>query len=144
MTISRAFFSSRRFVWVALLVTLPCAGCSKGTPRVPVAGKVMLDGKPLQFGGLSFQPDAGPAAHGAIGADGRFSLTGEDAVCVGRNVVSVACFEADAPNFRKPEGERSPGKSLIPERYMSFATSGIVIDVQPEMDDVVIELRVRK
>lgn len=125
-----------------MTATLMATGCSSRPPATPVIGRVTLDGKPLEFGGVFFQPSSGFGAGGAIGPDGRFEIQERGGATVGPNKVAVSCFEANSPTFRQPiEGEPVSGKSLVPDKYTSAATSEIEIDVRPGMDEVVIELR---
>jgi len=50
------------------LLSLFAIGCSDGRPdRVPVSGQVLIDGKPLTCGGVTFIPDGHRASHGTIG-----------------------------------------------------------------------------
>ena len=58
---------------LAVMLASGCAGES-GPPRLPVSGKVTLDGKPLPSGTITFLPTGkGEAASGPI-ADGSFAV----------------------------------------------------------------------
>ena len=49
--------------FVAILITcILSAGCPRGPTLVPAAGRVTLNGKPLETGAIMVQPTAGPAA----------------------------------------------------------------------------------
>jgi len=130
-------------ICVSLLFALP-AGCSRGPQIVPVKGKVLYNGEPLEFGSVMFQPEAGQPARAEIQPDGTFELTTEspgDGATVGPNRVRVTCYEAQGAAASGSEGEMALGKSLIPRRYTDVDTSGIVIDVPPGgQDDVVVRL----
>jgi hypothetical protein len=71
-----AMMASRRF-WVALLL-LGLLGCSGKSSRVPVAGTVTLDGKPLADASVSFHPrdqTPGLGGQGRTGTDGKYAIT---------------------------------------------------------------------
>lgn len=117
-----------------LVMTAALTGCGEGRPLAHVEGQVLYKGKPLEFGSVTFQPAGGQPARADIGPDGKFVLTtpgeGNGAV-VGFNKVRVTCYESQAPSYAAPtEGEGGLGKSLIPERYASYETSGITMEVQ--------------
>ena len=120
------------------------SGC-KQTPRVvPVAGKVLYNGKPLPFGSVMFQPDQGQAAVGDIQADGSFKLSSygpDDGAVPGKHKVSVSCYEGHRPG--KASGD-SLGKLLIPLKYTRFGSSGLTAEVQDtagkDPQEVILEL----
>ncbi len=127
-------------VLVALLL-----GCGSDVELAPIRGKVLYNGQPLKFGGVTFQPIAGEPATGTIQSDGSFTLTTFDegqGATVGKNQVRVTCYERQDPNAPPAKlGEDVLGKLLIPQRYTSYDTSGLTIVVSPEgKDDVVLEL----
>ncbi len=128
-----------------LLVTL--CGCGDGRPQLaPVTGQVLLDGKPLTFGGVMFQPDKGQPATGVIGADGKFQLSTfdpGDGAAVGRNRVRVTCYEGQKAAAENPDAEMALGRLLIPTKYTSIDTSGIVVEVDSSGKEVTIELSSR-
>ena len=122
------------------------AGCGERRPLSRVTGQVLFDGKPLQFGTVSFQPEFGQPATAVIQPDGSFSLhtVGEGAgAVVGRNLVRVACYEIQNPNASAggQPGEGALGRSLIPQKYTAYETSGLAVEVQPGKNDpILIEL----
>lgn len=119
---------------VACLIGL--SGCGRRPALAPVSGRVTLDGKPLEFGSVMIQPAAGPAARGTIQADGSFTVgtfTPGDGAIVGPATVRVACYEQQRPGGPPPQGELALGKSLIPEKYTQFETSGITATVAAGM-----------
>jgi hypothetical protein len=121
-------------------------GCGGGGPElVPVEGKVLYNGQPLEFGSVMFQPANGPMARGQIEPDGTFTLeTGDDTgAVVGKHQVRITCFETQRPGAQlemTDGGEPGVGKSLIPRKYTSLATSQISVDVTPDQEPIVIEL----
>lgn len=126
---------------VVLLVIAAMAGCDRGPERAPVEGIVLFEGKPLQAGTVMFQPVGGQPSQARIRSDGTFTMEtfgyGPGAV-VGRCRVAVTCFESDVAG-REKEGddEVALGRSLVPERYAQYATSGIEVEVQPGQNDLV-------
>lgn len=138
-------FLSRFLVLACVAIIL--AGCgSKRVATTPVSGTATYKGKPLKFGSVLFQPEVGPPATGTIQPDGTFTLstytTGDGAV-VGKNRVQVSCSDKQDPNAPKQTGnvEQTVGKSLIPQKYTNYSTSGLEIDVKPGMSPVPLDLK---
>ena len=135
---------SRAGVAALLVACLACdVGCSRRPSLVPVSGRVTLDGKPLEFGSVMIQPVAGPAARGTIRPDGSFAVgtfSPGDGAIVGPASVRVACYEQQRPGAPPPQGELALGKSLIPEKYTQFETSGITATVAAGMGPLAIDL----
>src|SRR5262249_8325025 len=95
------------------------AGCNRGPKMLPVSGKVIYNGRPLEFGVVMFQPPSGQPAQGQIQPDGTFTLSTyrlNDGAVVGKHKVRVACYESMRPGFVKGSGEQSLGKPLVPEK----------------------------
>ncbi len=134
-----------RVTLTAMLVgclTVP-VGCGRRPTLVPVSGRVTLDGRQLEFGSVMIQPAAGPAARSTIGPNGSFTagtFKPGDGVIVGSATVRVACYEQQRPGAKPSDGELALGKSLIPEKYTQFETSGITVAVEPRMPPLEIEL----
>src|SRR4051794_27534527 len=100
---------------VSLIVII--GGCSRGPAMVPVTGKVLLGGKPLEFGSVTFQPPRGQPAQGTIQSDGTFTLSTyrlNDGAVIGKHKVRITCYESEKPNATKSPGEQRLGKLLIP------------------------------
>lgn len=119
-------------------------GCDEGPLVVPVSGKVVYNGKPLEFGSVTFQPPRGQPAIGDIQHDGTFTLSTyrpNDGAVVGTHKVRIACYESQRnPNAKGP-GEQSLGRLLIPRRYTLFDQSGLSAEVRPDQNDpIVLEL----
>lgn len=125
------------FGFMALLLAgLVLVGC--GGDRlsvVPVEGKVLYQGKPLEFGAVTFQPAAGPPASGAIQSDGSFRLStygNQDGAVPGMHKVAIVCFDSQRPDAPPPDPSAEPGlgKPLIPRKYLSADTSGLTAEVK--------------
>lgn len=131
----------RRLTVIAFVAVISMAamGCGRRITLVPVAGRVTLDGKPLEFGAIMVQPQAGPAAQAKIAADGSFRLgtfTPDDGAIPGPATVRVICRKEVTP----PGGERAFGPNLVPEKYGRFDTSGITVDIKAGMPPLDIPL----
>jgi hypothetical protein len=125
-------------------LTMVAGGCGPRRELVPVHGRVLLDGQPLAFGGVSFQSESGQPATARIEPNGSFTLAvfGEGAGAVpGPSRVLVTCYEGQRQSAADRDREPFLGKLLIPDRYTAYETSGLAIDVQPGMDlPVVLQL----
>lgn len=112
---------------------------------VPVTGKVIYNGKPLEFGTVTFQPSHGQPARGDIQPDGTFTLSTyrlNDGAVLGKHKVRVACYESQRPGTVKAPGETSLGKLLIPSKYTSFEQSGFSAEIHDgENPPLVFELK---
>ena len=126
---------NRLLLLFACLVLPAVAGCGEERLSLasPVKGKVLLDGKPLTFGGIMFQPANGPPARAQINSDGTFSLSTYDdfdGAAIGPHRVRVTCFENQRPATAADINKELPsGNSLIPAHYNSFDHSGLSAEV---------------
>jgi hypothetical protein len=111
------------------------AGCGDPGPKlVPVAGVVLIDGKPLTHGFVQVAPVGGRAATGKIGPDGRFTLTTfteNDGCYVGTHPVAVVATESI---------DGSSQRWHAPKKYTSADTSGLTVTVDGPTDGLKIEL----
>lgn len=130
----------------AVAIALAAAGCNNGPSMANVSGSVTLDGKPLEFGYVVFQPAQGQPAQGEIADDGAFTLSSfkpGDGAQVGSHKVTVLCYQGHSPAAKanQPQGHVSLGASLIPLAYTRSGMSGLRVDVPAEgLDGYVIEL----
>ena len=122
---------------VAALV-LAAAGCGSDLPQtVKVAGRVTFDGQsPPAAGSVLFLPTEAAEGFplrpgsGAFAADGQFqaqTFEPGDGLMPGKYLVSVECW--DTP----PNMQGNPGKSFVPKKYQSPQTSGLKLDITPDM-----------
>ncbi|MBN2581384.1 MAG: hypothetical protein JXB10_20550 [Pirellulales bacterium] len=127
---------SKCILWIGfVLLTSFFAGCGDGRPkRVPVSGRVLIDGRPLEVGFIRVVPQKGRPATGPIEADGRFRLKTyeDDDGCVpGTHGLMVV-------------GSKNIGETAIqwfaPEKYASIKTSGLQLKVNGPRNDVEIHL----
>src|SRR3954471_19632010 len=136
-------WGSTSFFALQLVILVVLAGCNRGPKMVPVTGKVIYNGHPLEFGVIMFQPTSGQPAQGKIQPDGTFNLSTyrlNDGVVIGKHKVRVACYESMRPGFAKGPGEQSLGKPLVPEKYTLFDVSGLTGDVDEDHRDFTFEL----
>ncbi len=141
-------FLARRPTIVACLMIVclvPSVGCKRSPRVVPVAGKVLYNGKPLPFGSVTFQPTKGQSAVADLAQDGSFTLSSyglNDGAVPGRHLVSVVCYENMRPGKQR-QGD-SLGKLLIPLKYTRLGSSGLTADIQDAStgapQEVVLEL----
>src|SRR4051812_42888985 len=140
----RRMQSPSRFRFVRLLVTLLfVAGCNRGPKMTPVTGKVIYNGRPLEFGVVMFQPPSGQPAQGEIQPDGTFNMSTyrlNDGVVLAKHKVRIACYESMRPGIVKGPGERTLGKPLVPEKYTLFDQSGLAADVNENNHEFTFEL----
>ena len=125
----------RRLLAAAICASAFAAGCGDGRPtRVPVSGKVMIDGQPLTRGAIRFKPADGRVATGEIGPDGAFTLSTfepGDGAAVGTHAVTVHASE---------ELEANAIRWHVPKKYQRASTSELTQTIDGPTDAVVIEL----
>ncbi|WP_165246353.1 hypothetical protein [Paludisphaera soli] len=122
----------------AALVVAAVVGCgdSSEPPRLPVSGKVTLDGKPLPAGQLTFVPLDGRTASVAEVRDGAFQTDGSTGPAPGRYQVEIYAVESTGKTIPSPD---IPGatieeeRDLVPERYN--VKSELTAEVKPDGDN---------
>ncbi len=111
------------------------SGCGDGLPRrVPVSGRVLIDGKPLEYGTVQVFPNGQRMAYGTIGPEGKFTLTTfteNDGCMLGKHPVAILAYTSIGSNKIQ---------WFAPKKYTAPATSGLEIDVPGPRDDVEINL----
>jgi hypothetical protein len=136
---SQTFFSLRfeavtSAIILGVALLLSC-GCGDGRPsRVPVSGRVMIDGKPLAKAGVRFYPTGGRSSSGRTDAEGRFVLTcfePNDGALVGSHKVIVAAIEEISGNTVKWNA---------PKKYAQPDTSGLQATIGGATDDLKFDL----
>lgn len=122
-----------QYAAVACLLALQ-AGCSDKTPdRLPVTGRVLIDGKPLTHGRIEVAPQGARPAYGEIDGEGRFTLTTfkkGDGTVVGVHPIAVSAVE-HVDGFHD--------KWHAPKKYSSLG-SGLTIEVDPNVSEPTVEL----
>lgn len=122
--------------WVLLgMAVLSLCGCSDGRPeRVPVSGKVTIDGQPLTSGFVRLVPDDARPSVGRIQEDGSFTLTTftkKDGSVPGTHRVAVVAYD---------EANPSQLRWLVPRKYSHAKTSDLTVDIDGPTDALEIEL----
>ena len=123
----------RRWFCAYALAIISCsiAGCSEQIDRLPVQGRVLVDGKPLQFGVVMVVPQGARPAMAELDTEGRFELMTYkpgDGTVLGKHKMSV--------NAGEVLNEVSV-RWHAPKKYAGVSSSGLFIDVSPDMDDEV-------
>ena len=122
--------TARAIALVTCLVTAATIGCGGGDDGfASVEGVVLLDGKPLTSGMVTTLPMKGRGSQGRIDGEGNFRLTSGDlgtGAQVGQHRVAVMAVENEG-SF-SPE---KPKKLLVPYKYTTAETSGLMIEVKP-------------
>jgi hypothetical protein len=129
--------------WRLLAGLLAAAAVGCGTPKpatAPIAGRVLVDGKPLAEAAVLFEPVAGGVpARGSTRADGSFTLSTfgrDDGALVGRHRVAISKVttgDVAVDEFGLEASLPKPGvepKSVLPRRYADPATSGLEATVE--------------
>lgn len=110
------------------------AGCGNGPAIVPVSGVVTIDGKPLTYGHIQVVPKGWRAASGAIGGDGRFTLTTTvqgDGCATGTHQVAILAGESVSPETMKWHA---------PQKYADIQTSNLTVTITGPTEDLKIAL----
>jgi hypothetical protein len=139
-----------------LLAMTGLLGCGEGSRRfeyVLIKGKVTLDGKPLALKSVCLHPEectSGLGAQGLTAEDGSVNLVavvgGATEVIKGaipgryRVTISDIELEAGSPQDLQASQPRKP-TIAIPSVYSSVDTTPVRLEVAPDMNDVVIELK---
>jgi hypothetical protein len=107
-----------------------CGGSGDNLPRQPVSGAVTLDGKSLERGTISFQPDSGlPTAAAVAISAGQYSIARTEGLVPGlyRVLISstpqTAVTIDPATGMPPPPGKPTPPpKELLPAKYNASST----------------------
>src|SRR4051794_8679489 len=86
-----------------ILLSISLAGCGTSATKVaPVHGRVTLDGQPLKFADVTFQPDgAQRVSAGQTDADGRYELVykrGQPGAIIGPHTVRISVSHENVRN----------------------------------------------
>lgn len=137
-------------LWIDLFWIFPATliGCTPANERTyPVSGLVRFpDGQVLRNGSVEFEiigRNPPITATGVIAPDGTFTLGTyllDDGAFPGRHRVAII----SEPTIGT--GAERPGlipESPLPSKYASFDKSGIVLDVLPEDNQLIIEVEAK-
>jgi hypothetical protein len=131
------FCLSVLFVSVAAAV-----GCGGGaTERVPVAGKVLMDGQPLGSGSISFVPKLGRPASSSIQPDGSFELVSESVQSASQRGLPRGIYQVQVSSSKVIDDATIQWNA--PQKYADFRTSGLQVVVAEPNDHLTIQLSSR-
>ena len=110
-------------------------GCGDGRPaRVPVAGKVSIDGQPLTYGVVRFVPNGARVSSGRINSDGTFKLgcfEQDDGAVTGQHRVEVSGAEVLGDTKTRWHA---------PKKYSNYTNSGLTQEISGPVDSLEIKL----
>jgi hypothetical protein len=117
------------------VLTAVFSGCGDGLPaRVPVAGRVLIDGQPVEHGFVQVIPRGDRAAVGELGPGGTFRLTTfepNDGCVLGDHAVAVIGMESI---------DSSSQRWHAPKKYADPETSELRANIQGPTDSLEINL----
>lgn len=95
-----------------------CLGCGPKTDRLPISGKVTLDGAPLDSGSIRFvsQPGDKVQAAGAMIRNGDYEIPAEKSLLPGVYVVQISSPDTKAPPIMVAGEPGGPKIPVSPER----------------------------
>lgn len=133
---SRRWYSANNiFLLVLFCIFTAAIGCGDGRPtRVPVSGRVLIDGKPLTYGAVRFVPPGDRPSGGNLDSEGRFTLmcfTPGDGAVLGTHQVAVSGNE---------QVSQTRIRWHAPKKYADFNQSGLTQEITGPTDSVLIEL----
>ncbi len=106
---------------LSLVVFLVGCGGEEGPPRESVSGAVMLDGRPLEKGLITFTPEAGgDLIVSGLVVDGEFSLPRAEGPGLGAHRVDVWSKKATGKTLKNrddPENPVAETVEIVPSRY---------------------------
>ena len=102
----------------ALLGVIACVGCGTKTDKLPISGKVTLDGVPLDGGSIRFNSRPGEKlqAAGAMIQNGAYEIPAEKGLLPGVYIVQMSSPDTDAPPVMVGGEDGSPKFPVAPER----------------------------
>lgn len=116
-------------------VCVVSTGCGDGRPaRVPVSGRVTIDGQPLSYGFIQFRPAGARASSARLNSEGRFTLKcfeDGDGAIPGQHEIVVMANEQIGAN-----------KTLwhTPKKYADQQTSGLKQEITGPTENLTIHL----
>jgi hypothetical protein len=128
------FRSVSSFVTLSLIGLFFVGGCDSRPSRVPVSGKVLIDGEPLTYGAVVFSPEGGRQSSGIIDNAGHFTLTcfePGDGALVGKHRIQVLACDSVNPTTTK---------WYAPKKYADRRSSELVQEIKGPTDSVEINL----
>jgi hypothetical protein len=130
--------SCRAAAAITFVVVAATAGCRNANEldTAPVSGRVLLNGKPLSTGTVTFVPNRGRVAKGDIQSDGTFELStyrSHDGAIVGSHKAAVLVLRPNIDPAVGPEHDKPI--MMIPPRYATAEESGLKYEVKSGHDN---------
>lgn len=140
-TSSRREVRSPRLIRGALALLLACGcgcGCGSGDglPRQRVSGSVTLDGKPLESGSITFDPEDPGRANAVSGfamiRGGSYAIAAAAGLTPGQYRVSIVSTGGEAAPATEAPGAppRKVAEGLVPAKYNTH--SSLKAEVKPD------------
>jgi hypothetical protein len=139
-------YQTQKRRWSSLLsllsLSLLAVGCEDAAPTVkvyPAAGRVLLDGKPVEGVAITLVPDAGAVGRGGYAlsdASGSFSVKSVD----GQDGVPPGKYKVLFQKLALPDGSPLPpganaadvdAKNILPEPYSNPDIVNVFADIAP-------------
>jgi hypothetical protein len=127
---------------IAVLLTFLPLGCgdASGVKTLPVTGRIMVDGRPLNARNATviFKPDQSKGnqtpcePYGTVDENGKYTLfvaADKKGAPAGWYKVIVVAFEAPAADRRRPGDPAKHHRLLVNRRYGDPKTSKLVVEV---------------
>jgi len=111
-----------------LAVIVAVAGCDNGPKTYTVSGKVTYKGEPVTSGLINFRAPGQQPTGGAIQSDGTYQFE----LPAGEYQVRIDTPPAMPPGWKEGDPPTQMGPRLVPEKFSSFATSGLTATVSGE------------
>ena len=132
----------KNWKWLAYCAAiLIFTGCSESTKHYPIAGQVLIDGKPVPAGTIQFVPESGRPYSSKIDQEGYFSLT--DDVSGGAQKaggIPAGKYRLGISSMRVINEDEGEVDQYIPPRYADFRKSELEVEVKGEDRNMLIEL----
>jgi hypothetical protein len=126
---------ARTTIWMLLALCM-ALGCGDGrAKRVPISGRVTIDGQPLVHGSVLFRPANGRSAGGALDSEGRYVLT-----CFEKGDGAIPGDYAVAISGAEQLGETAI-RWHAPRKYAEVKTSQLKATVDGPRDDLNFDLK---
>ncbi len=104
------------FLVVELLLS-GCGGSTDTLARLPISGKVTLEGQPLDQGIISFDPIGKGTSAGASISKGEYSIPTASGLPAGNYIVRISSPIGGAPTPEFPGASDQVAKERIPEEF---------------------------
>ena len=129
-----------KFYIAVLLVSVAAAsGCGgSATERVPVAGKVLIDGQPLGSGNIRFVPAEGRPASGKIQSDGTYQLASDSINGSAQSGLPRGDYLVQVSSSKVIDDATIQWNA--PQKYADFRTSGLKVTISEPTDHLNIQL----